>query len=185
MLPCFSVLRLRRCRGRVRFAVLFSAPVNGTTSKLLPSVVEIATGLAGSTFSNSSTGLSRISANEFPCRTSILIISGDSLYIQCITVQASIFYQNIRPQGPGACTASRAWRDWLPAADGCSSAIYQASQVYAVRHEVDKAFEWLQIAFENHDGGMPGLLVDPLLRDLRADPRYKTLLTKLGLPAAS
>src|SRR5438477_12060747 len=95
MLPCFSALRLGRCRGRVRFAVLPSAPLNGATSKLFPSVVETATGLAGSTLSNSSTGLSRISANEFPCRTSILIISGDSLYIHCITIQAAIFYQNI------------------------------------------------------------------------------------------
>ena len=96
MLPRFSVLRLGRCRGRVRFAVLPSAPLNGTMSKLFPSVVETATGLVGSTLSNSSTGLSRISANEFPCRTSILIISGDSLYIHCITVQAGIFYPNTR-----------------------------------------------------------------------------------------
>jgi hypothetical protein len=94
MLPCFSALRLGRCRGRVRFAVLPSAPLNGVTSKLFPSLVETATGLAGSTLSNSSTGLSRISANEFPCRTSILIISGDSLYIHCITAQARIFYPN-------------------------------------------------------------------------------------------
>jgi len=101
MLPCFSALRLGRCRGRIRFAVLLSAPLNGAMSKLFPSVVETATGLAGSTLSNSSTGLSRISANEFPCRTSILIISGDSLYIHCITVQAGIFYPNIRsPAGP-------------------------------------------------------------------------------------
>jgi hypothetical protein len=72
-------------------------------SKLFPSVVETATGLAGSTLSNSSTGLSRISANEFPCRTSILIISGDSLYIHCITVQAGIFHPNTcSPAGPRA-----------------------------------------------------------------------------------
>ena len=96
MLSCFSVLRLGRCRGRVRFAVLPPVPLNGAMSKLFPSVVETATGLAGSTLSNSSTGLSRISANEFPCRTSILIISSDSLYIHCITVQAQIFYPNIR-----------------------------------------------------------------------------------------
>ena len=90
MLPCFSALRFGRCRGRVRVAVLPSAPLNGVMSKLFPSLVETATGLAGSTLSNSSTGLSRISANEFPCRTSILIISGDSLYIHCITAQALI-----------------------------------------------------------------------------------------------
>ena len=62
---------------------------------------------------------------------------------------------------------------------------YQIAQVYAVRGEADKAFEWLQISFDNHDGGTLGLSVDPLLRGLRDDPRYKNLLVKLGLPAAS
>jgi serine/threonine-protein kinase len=62
---------------------------------------------------------------------------------------------------------------------------YQIAQVYAVRGEADKAFEWLQIAFDNHDGGMLGLAVDPLLRGLHDDPRYKTLLAKLGLPGPS
>ena len=63
------------------------------------------------------------------------------------------------------------------------SLAYQIAEVYAVRHEVDKAFEWLQIAFDNHDGGMPSLLVDPVLRDLRDDPRYETLVTKMNFPA--
>src|SRR5437773_2599813 len=62
---------------------------------------------------------------------------------------------------------------------------YQVAQVYAVRGEVDKAFEWLQIAFDHHDGGMPSLLVDPLLRGLRDDPRYKNLIAKVGLPTTS
>jgi serine/threonine-protein kinase len=62
---------------------------------------------------------------------------------------------------------------------------YQIAQVYAVRGETDKAFEWLQISFDDHDGGTLGLAVDPLLRGLHDDPRYKNLLEKLGLPAAS
>ena len=62
---------------------------------------------------------------------------------------------------------------------------YQIAQIYAVRGEADKAFEWLQISFDDHDGGTLGLAVDPLLRGLRDDPRYKNLLVKLGLPAAS
>jgi thioredoxin-like negative regulator of GroEL len=62
---------------------------------------------------------------------------------------------------------------------------YQIAQVYAVRQEADKAFEWLQIAFDNHDGGMPSLLVDPLWRGLREDPRYKKLVAKVGLPTTS
>ena len=59
---------------------------------------------------------------------------------------------------------------------------YQIAQLYAVQGNVDKAFEWLQIAFDNHDGGMPSLSVDPLLRGLRDDPRYKAMLQKVGLP---
>jgi TolB-like protein/Flp pilus assembly protein TadD len=62
---------------------------------------------------------------------------------------------------------------------------YQIAEVYAVRGEKDKAFEWLQVAFDDRDAGMLGLLVDPLLRGLCDDPRYKNLLAKLGLPAAS
>jgi serine/threonine-protein kinase len=69
-------------------------------------------------------------------------------------------------------------------ANGQSGLAYQIAQAYAVRGETDKAFEWLQIAFDNRDGGTLSLLIDPFLRDLHADPRYKTLLTKLGLPAA-
>jgi TolB-like protein/Flp pilus assembly protein TadD len=59
---------------------------------------------------------------------------------------------------------------------------YQVAQVYAVRGERDKTFEWLQIAFDNHDTGMLGLLVDPLLHALRDDPRYKALVAKMNFP---
>ena len=62
---------------------------------------------------------------------------------------------------------------------------YQIAQAYAVRGERDKAFEWLQIAFDNHDGGTLSLAVDPLLRGLRDDPRYKNLVVKVGLPTTS
>src|SRR5439155_3536070 len=70
-------------------------------------------------------------------------------------------------------------------ANGRDKLAYQIAEVYAVRGEKDKAFEWLQISFDNHETGTLTLLVDPLLRGLRDDPRYKTLLAKLGLPAAS
>ena len=62
---------------------------------------------------------------------------------------------------------------------------YQIAEAYAVRGDADKTFEWLEIAFDNHDGGMLSLAVDPLLRGLRDDPRYNKLLAKIGLPAAS
>jgi serine/threonine-protein kinase len=59
---------------------------------------------------------------------------------------------------------------------------YQIAQVYALRGEKDKAFEWLQTAFDDRDAGMLGLLADPVLRGLRDDARYKNLLVKVGLP---
>ena len=61
-------------------------------------------------------------------------------------------------------------------------ATYQIAQVYAWRGETEKAFEWLQIAFNNHDTGMLSLLIDPLMRGLHHDARYKGLLAKIGLP---
>jgi TolB-like protein len=69
-------------------------------------------------------------------------------------------------------------------ANGRDNLAYQIAEVYAVRGEKDKAFEWLQISFDNHDTGTLTLLVDPLLRGLRDDPRYKSFLAKLGLPAS-
>ena len=70
-------------------------------------------------------------------------------------------------------------------ATGRNGLAYQIAQVYAVRGQTDKAFEWLQISFDNHDGGTLSLAVDPLLRSLHDDPRYKNLLAELGLPTTS
>jgi serine/threonine-protein kinase len=62
---------------------------------------------------------------------------------------------------------------------------YQIAEVYALRGENDKAFEWLQTALDDRDAGMLGLSADPLLRGLRDDARYKNLLVKVGLPTTS
>jgi TolB-like protein/Flp pilus assembly protein TadD len=70
-------------------------------------------------------------------------------------------------------------------ANGRDQLAYQIAQVYAVRGEKDKAFEWLQISFDNHDTGTLAVLIDPLMRDLRDDPRYKALLAKMNLPTTS
>ena len=75
---------------------------------------------------------------------------------------------------------TRLWPISSPTTEGLA---YQIAEVYAVRGEKDKAFEWLQIAFDNHDTGMLALLVDPLLRSLSDDPRYKALLAKMNFPA--
>jgi TolB-like protein/lipoprotein NlpI len=61
---------------------------------------------------------------------------------------------------------------------------YQIAEVYAWRGETDKAFEWLQISYDNHDTGTLSLLIDPLMRGLRGDPRYKGMLENAGLPTS-
>src|SRR5438552_4612395 len=61
---------------------------------------------------------------------------------------------------------------------------YQIAGVYAWRGETDKAFEWLQISYDNHDTGLLSLLIDPLMRGLRGDPRYNSMLEKIGLPTS-
>jgi len=61
---------------------------------------------------------------------------------------------------------------------------YQIAEVYAVRGEKEKAFEWMQIAFDSHDTGMLALLVDPLLRDLHDDARYKAFVAKMNFPSS-
>jgi TolB-like protein/DNA-binding winged helix-turn-helix (wHTH) protein len=59
---------------------------------------------------------------------------------------------------------------------------YQVAEVYAFRNQSDKAFEWLDRAYAQNDGGLIGTKVDPLLKSLHNDPRYAAFLKKLNLP---
>jgi TolB-like protein len=59
---------------------------------------------------------------------------------------------------------------------------YQVAEAFAWRGEKDKAFEWLERAYAQRDGGMEGIKNDTLLDSLRADPRYKALQRKMNLP---
>jgi len=63
-----------------------------------------------------------------------------------------------------------------------SDAAYQVAEVYAYRGEVDKALEWLDRAYQQHDAGLAHIKYDPLLESVRSDPRYKALLQKMNLP---
>jgi serine/threonine-protein kinase len=63
-----------------------------------------------------------------------------------------------------------------------ASGAYQVAQIYAWRDEPDEAFRWLDTAVEHHDAGLAYLKYDPLLRQIRGDPRYTALLKRLKLP---
>lgn len=59
---------------------------------------------------------------------------------------------------------------------------YQIAEIHAWRGESDKAFEWLERAYRQHDGGLTYLSYDPFMKNLRGDARYKALRLKLKLP---
>ncbi len=59
---------------------------------------------------------------------------------------------------------------------------YQIAEVYAWRGERDHAFDWLQRAYTQHDGGLIQVKYDPLLTSLRSDARYAALLRQMNLP---
>jgi TolB-like protein/DNA-binding winged helix-turn-helix (wHTH) protein/Flp pilus assembly protein TadD len=66
---------------------------------------------------------------------------------------------------------------------GAADAAYQIAEVYAWRGEKDKAFDWLERAYRQQDGGLVGIKGDLLLASLRSDPRYVAILRKLNFPA--
>jgi hypothetical protein len=65
------------------------------------------------------------------------------------------------------------------AEDGAS----QIAQVYAVRGEVDRAFEWLEHAYRQRDPGLASIKSSPHLRSLASDPRWSSFLLKMGFDA--
>jgi eukaryotic-like serine/threonine-protein kinase len=58
----------------------------------------------------------------------------------------------------------------------------EIARVYAFRNEKDRAFEWLDRAYEARDEDLYIIKGDPLFKNLEADPRYKGFLKKMNLP---
>jgi tetratricopeptide (TPR) repeat protein len=58
----------------------------------------------------------------------------------------------------------------------------QVAWVYAWRGERNKAFEWLERAYREHDGDLINLKWSPFVDRLRGDPRFGAMLRKLKLP---
>jgi tetratricopeptide (TPR) repeat protein len=72
--------------------------------------------------------------------------------------------------------AEKRGQQWKPTASDMATA-------YAMEGDKDKAFEWLDIAYEQREGQEITLLkCEPYFKNLRGDPRYVSLLHKIGLP---
>ncbi len=62
------------------------------------------------------------------------------------------------------------------------AAAYQIAEVFAWRGETNQAFEWLQRAYRQRNGGQSGIKPDPLLKSLHGDARFSDLLRLMHLP---
>jgi TolB-like protein/cytochrome c-type biogenesis protein CcmH/NrfG len=63
---------------------------------------------------------------------------------------------------------------------------YDIALVYATRGEIDQAFEWLERGYRQQppDVRLLWMKVEPYLKNVRADPRFQTLLKRLHLQEA-
>jgi adenylate cyclase len=59
---------------------------------------------------------------------------------------------------------------------------YQIAEARAWRGEKNDAFDWLERAYRQRDGGLAETKIDPLLENLHGDPRYQAIVRKLNLP---
>ena len=59
---------------------------------------------------------------------------------------------------------------------------YAIACIYAGRGDIDRAFAWLEPAYDQHDQSLTVLKLDPSMGALVGDPRYKALLRRMKLP---
>jgi hypothetical protein len=59
--------------------------------------------------------------------------------------------------------------------------LYGLALIEAGMGNKDKAFAWLDRAYQERAGTLPFVKVDPRLAPLRSDPRFLSLLSRVGL----
>lgn len=67
-------------------------------------------------------------------------------------------------------------------AKGAQSSPYGIAEIFASCGEKDKAFEWLERAYQRRDTGLASMRNDILLALLHGDPRFAAMLRKMNLP---
>jgi serine/threonine-protein kinase len=59
---------------------------------------------------------------------------------------------------------------------------YYIARLHSALGEQDRAFEWLEKAYEARDDQLPEVKAEPLFDGVRSDPRYADLLRRMNLP---
>ena len=62
---------------------------------------------------------------------------------------------------------------------------YYFALIYSGLGEKDRAFEWLERAYQERSTVLAYLRLDPRLEPLRSDPRYADLVRRLGFPTST
>lgn len=57
---------------------------------------------------------------------------------------------------------------------------YQIAEIYSMRNEKDKAFDWLERAYQERDSGITHTKMNPRFRPLHEDSRWAAMLEKIG-----
>jgi len=58
---------------------------------------------------------------------------------------------------------------------------YSIAQAYMRIGEKEKAFGWLEKAYEERDSGLVSLAVEPMFDPVRSDPRFRDILRRMKL----
>lgn len=65
---------------------------------------------------------------------------------------------------------------------GGGSPAFYCGQIYSGLGETEKAFEWLEKAFDRRETEMVWLKIEPQFDNLRQDPRFNDLIQRVGFP---
>ena len=60
---------------------------------------------------------------------------------------------------------------------------YEIALIYAGLKDNNSAFDWLEKAYQVRDKGLTYLKIDPCMDNLRSDPRFQSLMNRVGFPA--
>ncbi len=104
-----------------------------------------------------------------------------ALFAGCADEEDRLWGKAMAEHSLGNAAASQAALEAL-AAKYAHMGAGDVAAVYAWRGEKDRAFEWLERARVQHDGGMIAVRTDPFYASLHADPRFTALLRRMNLP---